>query len=237
MRVILKVTDLCKTFTLHRLNQRKIIGCQNINFTVQQGQFIGITGKSGAGKTTVLKCIYRTYLPSSGSIVFNSALQGEIDLAQSDVQQIITVRRQEIGYIAQFLRVLPQMTALDLVVETLLAKGDHQEQAVQQARAMLRHFQIPAKLWDAYPHTFSGGEKLRLNLAQAMIKRPRLLLLDEPTAALDEQSKAPVQEMIIELKKSGTTMVGIFHDLAFMKDVVDSNYQISQGCFKEVGIA
>lgn len=237
MGAILKVTDLCKTFILHRLNQREIVGCRDISFTVDEGQFIGITGKSGAGKTTVLKCIYRTYLSSGGSILFNSKSGGEIDLAQCAEQQVIAVRRQEMGYIAQFLKVLPQVTALNIVMETLLEKGDNQERAVKQARAILRHFQIPENLWDAYPHTFSGGEKLRLNLAQAMIKRPRLLLLDEPTASLDEQSKGPVKEMIVELKKTGTAMVGIFHDLAFMKDVVDSNYQMNEGCFKEDFVA
>lgn len=233
MGSILKVSGLCKTFILHRLNQRKIVGCRNISFSVHEGEFIGITGKSGAGKTTVLKCVYRTFLPSSGSILFNSKSAGKIDLAQCPEQQVLAVRRQEIGYIAQFLRVLPQVTALNVVVETLLEKEDSQERAVKQAAAMLRHFQIPENLWDAYPHTFSGGEKLRLNLAQAMIKRPRLLLLDEPTASLDEQSKGPVKEMIVELKKTGTAMVGIFHDLAFMKDVVDSNYQMNEGCFRE----
>lgn len=197
MSIILQVEDLCKIFTLHQFN-KKITACRNVNFSVHEGQFIGITGKSGAGKTTVLKCIYRTYLPTGGRILFRSKLFGEIDLAQSAERDIIFVRRQEIGYIAQFLKVLPQITALDIVAETLLEIGYTKEQAIDQARNMLRHFQIPENLWDTYPHTFSGGEKLRLNLAQAMIKRPRLLLLDEPTASLDEQSKGPVKEMIIE---------------------------------------
>ncbi len=125
------------------------------------------------------------------------------------------------------------MTALAVVAETLIDIGYNREQADTQAKDMLRHFQIPENLWDTYPNTFSGGEKLRLNLAQAMIKGPRLLLLDEPTASLDEYSKGLVKEMIIRLKNSGTAMVGIFHDLAFMKDLVDIKYRMDCGYLRE----
>jgi alpha-D-ribose 1-methylphosphonate 5-triphosphate synthase subunit PhnL len=74
--------------------------------------------------------------------------------------------------------------------------------------------------------TLSGGEKLRVNIAQAFIKQPRLLLLDEPTASLDDQSKVAVREAIKRLKKAGTTMIGIFHDLAFMENLCDQVYHL-----------
>lgn len=237
MSIILQVENLSKYFILHQFKQKNITGCHQVTFTVREGEFTGITGKSGAGKTTVLKCLYRTYLPSGGEILFRSKLFGKIDLAKIPEREIVAVRRQEVGYIAQFLKVLPQVTALEVVTEALLETGCGREQALHRAKIMLRHFQLPENLWDTYPHTFSGGEKLRLNLAQAMIKRPRLLLLDEPTAALDEQSKGPVREMIRELKRSGTAMVGIFHDTAFMRDVVDHHYQMHQGCLKEAIVA
>lgn len=233
MSVILQVEDLSKTFILHQFSQKNILGCRQVAFSVREGEFTGITGKSGAGKTTVLKCLYRTYLPSGGNILFKSKLFGEIDLARSLDREIIAVRRQEIGYITQFLKVLPQVTALEVVAEALVETGCGREQGILQAKTMLHHFQLPENLWDTYPHTFSGGEKLRLNLARAMVKRPRLLLLDEPTAALDEQSKGPVREMIRELKRSGTAMVGIFHDVAFMRDVVDYHYHMQQGYLRE----
>lgn len=232
MNTILKVSDLCKTFTLHQF-KKKITGCRDVGFSVNKGQFVGITGKSGAGKSTILKCIYRSYLPTSGEMLFNSRLLGEVNLARCVERDIVSVRRQEIGYISQFLKVLPQVTALDMVAETLIDTGYNKEQANAQARSMLSHFQIPENLWDTYPNTFSGGEKLRLNLAQAMIKSPRLLLLDEPTASLDEHSKGLVKEMIIKLKNSGTAMVGIFHDLAFMRDIVDIKYRMDSGYLKE----
>ncbi len=237
MSFILKVEDLSKTFILHQFNKKNIEGCRQVSFSVRKGEFVGITGKSGAGKSTVLKCIYRTYIPSGGRILYKSNQYGEIDLSKSSEQEIISLRRQEIGYISQFLKILPQVTALDVVTESLVEMGCEREYANHEAAIMLKHFELPKNLWDAYPHTFSGGEKLRLNLAQAMIKRSKLLLLDEPTAALDEKSKAPVREMILELKRAGTTMVGIFHDVAFMHDVVDCHYHMSEGFLKEAIVA
>jgi len=160
---------------------------------------------------------------------FNSSQYGMIDLAQASEQQIVDIRRKEIGYVSQFLKVLPRVSALRVVQEALIEMGNTEEEAEKSARVMLAFFQLPEKLWDAYPNTFSGGEKLRLNLARAMIKQPKLLLLDEPTASLDNQSKEFVKDMMIKLKKSGTSMVGIFHDLDFMEQVVDLEYAMSEG--------
>jgi len=237
MSSILQIENLNKTFIMHLFNQKKITGCQNINFAVQNGEFVGITGRSGAGKSTILKCVYRTYIPDSGSIIFQSQQFGKIDLARASERKIAFIRRWEIGYVSQFLNVLPRMTALDVVAEVLVEMGCSKEESIGDAKTMLNHFQISENLWDAYPKTFSGGEKLRLNLARAMIKRPRLLLLDEPTASLDNQTKRRVKEMIIELKRAGTSMVGIFHDLEFMQDVVDTSYNMSRGNLKEGNVA
>ena len=106
------------------------------------------------------------------------------------------------------------------------------EEAIEsETTRMLEHFDFPKNLWDLYPNTFSGGEKLRLNIARAMVRRPRFLLLDEPTASLDNASKAKVRELIEQLKASGTTMLGIFHDLEFMEGVCDREYNMQAGGF------
>ncbi|NJB09435.1 ATP-binding cassette domain-containing protein, partial [Clostridioides difficile] len=102
---------------------------------------------------------------------------------------------------------------------------------------ILNQFEIKENLWDAYPNNFSGGEKLRLNLAQAMVKKPRLLLLDEPTASLDNQSKIYVKEKMLELKSQGTTMIGIFHDIEFMETVIDKTFTMAKGTISESGVA
>ncbi|MGG3571150.1 phosphonate C-P lyase system protein PhnL [Bacillus gobiensis] len=229
MSELLKIDDLKKTFTMHQSDNKHIVGCNRISFILNEGEFIGITGRSGAGKSTVLKSIYRTYIPTGGSIVYRSEQFGSIDLVQATEREIIAIRKKEIGYVSQFLNVMPRVTALELVTAALIEMGERSNDAVEQAKHILAHFKLPSSLWDSYPRTFSGGEKLRLNLAQAMVKRPKLLLLDEPTASLDEASKIAVKDMIIQLKEEGTSMIGIFHDLDFMETVVDCQYNLSNG--------
>lgn len=229
MNSILSIKDLTKTFTLHQLSKKQIRGCQHVSFDLPQGEFIGITGRSGVGKSTVLKCLYRTYIPCNGQILFQSSEFGEIDLATARDQVIIAIRSKEIGYVSQFLNVLPRVTAKEIVEQALVESDNSKNTYSQEAEQILAHFHLPENLWDTYPNTFSGGERLRLNLAKAMVKRPRLLLLDEPTASLDEGSKESVKQMIEELKRAGTSMIGIFHDLDFMKSVVDTHYSMVDG--------
>ncbi|MFD1735182.1 phosphonate C-P lyase system protein PhnL [Bacillus salitolerans] len=234
MKELLRVEELEKSFTMHHLQDKHIIGCSGISFSLNAGTFLGITGKSGAGKSTVLKSLYRTYKPTSGRIVYNSEKYGPIDLVKATEREMITIRKQEIGYVSQFLNVMPRVTALEVVMEAIMEMGIELETAREKAKVILEHFKLPESLWDTFPRTFSGGEKLRLNLAQAMVKSPKLLLLDEPTASLDNSSKESVKEMIIELKNSGTSMIGIFHDLDFMETVIDDQYHLANGLFKRV---
>ncbi|BBN97534.1 phosphonate C-P lyase system protein PhnL [Sporolactobacillus terrae] len=233
MEELLHVDHLEKTFTIHQFNDKKITGCRNIHFSVNQGEFLGITGQSGSGKSTIIKCIYRTYLPSNGHIHYASDRYGRIDLAEASERTMLRLRKEEIGYVSQFLSIMPRMTALEFVMESLLEMGEGEAAARMRAKAMLTHFNLREVLWDTYPKTFSGGEKLRLNLARAMVRQTKLLLLDEPTASLDQASKASVKERIQELKQRGTTMIGIFHDLDFMESVVDRTFRLQNGLLKE----
>ncbi|WP_416827524.1 phosphonate C-P lyase system protein PhnL [Ectobacillus polymachus] len=228
MEPILTIENLSKSFTLHNLN-KQIQAIDGIHFVVNEGEFVGITGKSGSGKSTILKCIYRTYLPGSGHIWYNSKRFGEIDLADVSERTIIELRKFEIGYVSQFLNVMPRTTARELVQHAIVEMGEDTETAAKQTEDILAHFELDPDLWDSYPSTFSGGEKLRLNIARAMVKRPRLLLLDEPTASLDDASKIKVKILIEQLMKDGTTMLGIFHDLAFMKNICSREYVMNNG--------
>lgn len=229
MAELLSMKELEKTFIMHYLHGEHVVGCKNISFDLNEGEFIGITGKSGAGKSTVLKTIYRTYLPTGGKLIFHSDQYGSIDLVTATEREMISLRKKEIGYVSQFLNVMPRVTALEVVMDAILEMGVSAYEAEEKAKNMLAHFRLPESLWNSFPKTFSGGEKLRLNLAQAMVKKPKLLLLDEPTASLDEASKRSVKEMIEQLKQSGTSMIGIFHDLEFMESVVDSHYHLENG--------
>lgn len=225
---ILKIDGLRKEFKVHRNNQ-SICACENISLDVNEGEFMGITGRSGSGKSTILKGIYRTNYPQEGSILYQSSHFGEIDLCKVSERQIIFLRKYEIGYVSQFLKFLPRTTALEIIEAAVLEMGYPSEVSKKKAIEMLRHFELDESLWNIYPNTFSGGEKLRLNIAAAMVKKPRLLLLDEPTASLDKKSKLKVKKIIHQLKEEGTTMLGIFHDLEFMDDVCDCTYDMEQG--------
>ncbi|MDR7317122.1 phosphonate C-P lyase system protein PhnL [Brevibacillus nitrificans] len=228
MEHILTIENMSKSFTLHNLDKH-IKAIEQIDIHVKEGEFVGITGKSGSGKSTVLKCIYRTYLPQGGSIWYNSRKYGPIDLAHASEREMIDLRKNEIGYVSQFLHVMPRTTARELVQQALLEMGREHEEAKREAEKILSHFELDPSLWDSYPAIFSGGEKLRLNIARAMVKRPRLLLLDEPTASLDNASKIKVRELMEQLMSEGTTMLGIFHDLEFMNNLCDREYNMQNG--------
>jgi alpha-D-ribose 1-methylphosphonate 5-triphosphate synthase subunit PhnL len=224
---MLTVEKLCKDFTLHILNGKHIAACRDVSFNVPKGGFLGLSGPSGAGKSTVLKCMYRTYLPGSGSIWYDSAEYGRIDLATLPDRAVIDIRVREIGYVSQFLKVIPRVSALDVVMTPILARnGVSREEARERAVGLLERLRIPRHLFDAYPATFSGGEQQRVNIAHAVSWKPRLLLLDEPTASLDAESVAQVLEILRELRSEGTTMVGIFHDHELMTSVTDSVFEI-----------
>ena len=225
---ILCILNLSKTFYLHNPGL-EIKSCHNINLTLYKGEFIGIVGLSGAGKSTILKCINRSYLPMKGVIIYDSKTFGRIDLATATEREILYLRRHEIGYVSQFLNVMPRTTAKEHVMNALIDMGIDTVDAEAEAQEMLAYFRLPETLWDIYPATFSGGERLRLNLAHAMVKKPRLLMLDEPTASLDNKTKILVKEMLIKLKDKKTSMIGIFHDIEFMEGVCDKVLNISEG--------
>ncbi|MDC7223459.1 MAG: ATP-binding cassette domain-containing protein, partial [Spirochaetales bacterium] len=213
---------------IHDLD-KTISACRHINLTLREGEFIGITGRSGSGKSTILKMIYRSYLPDEGEIFYNSDRWGRMSLSAAEERKILYLRKYELGYVSQFLDVLPRMTARAIIEQAVLEMGKTRREAQEESVRMLSHFELDEALWDSYAATFSGGEKLRLNIARAMVKHPRLLLLDEPTASLDNHSKQKVRLLIEQLKSEGTTMLGIFHDIEFMEGLCDREFSMQQG--------
>lgn len=222
---MIEISQLSKSFTTHHLN-KTMKAIEGVSFQLEKGEFLGIVGRSGSGKSTIIKCIYRTYLAQSGEILYRSEAFGPINLVTASQRDMLYLRKKEIGYVSQFLSIMPRTTTLELVELSLLEMGHSQKKATKEAKEALHHFGIPETLWDHYPHTFSGGEKLRLNIARAIVKKPRLLLLDEPTASLDDASKLKVREVIGKLKNEGTTMIGIFHDLTFMEGLCDNVFSM-----------
>ena len=218
---IVEVRDLNKSFVLHLIDGRTISPVQSMSFTVFAGQHFLIWGRSGVGKTSVLKCIYRTYISTSGSILYHSAHHGVIDMTTIPERVVLQLREQEIGYCSQFLKVLPRVSALDIMTEPLRRMGMDKEQAREQGSAWLTRLRIAPHLWQASPVTFSGGEQQRINLGRAFIGKPRLLLLDEPTASLDTGSKQIVLDLIHDAKAHGTTVVTVSHDIDTLSTLAD----------------
>lgn len=221
MTARLDVRGLAKVFTLHGLGGKTIVGCHDVALELAAGRCLALVGASGAGKSTVLKCIYRTYLPTAGEIRYRRADGETVDLARADDRAVLRLRAAEIGYVAQFLRAVPRVAALDVVAAPLVLAGGDPVAARRAAAAMLERLRLPAALWDAYPATFSGGEKQRVNVARACLARPRLLMVDEPTAALDAETRRDVVALLCELKREGVAILAILHDREVVEHLAD----------------
>lgn len=218
--LILDVQNYSKSFHLHEQN-KVIPSSHDVSFQVYAGQLTALIGPTGAGKSSILKGIYRTYLPTSGHIFYYSAQHGCIDLARSDEHQMLALRRHEIGFVTQFLHCLPRQSTLDVVATPLIQLGVSNEVAQQRAKQLLAAMNLPERLWHISPATFSGGERQRVNLARGLISQPRLLLLDEPTASLDPKTAEKVMGLIRDLKQHGTAMLAIFHDPNITQQLAD----------------
>jgi len=218
--MLLTVNNLGKEFTLHLQQKRKIKAISKVSFALNQGEFMCLLGPSGAGKSTILKCIYRTYLPSQGEIIY-AAPKGLIHLEKAPEETILELRQKDIGYVSQFLKVLPRISALEIVAKPLLDLGTDKETAYAKAQEMLLLLGIKKSLHQVSPFTFSGGEQQRVNIAKGIIAPKRLLLLDEPTASLDRERKKIVIHLLSQLKQQGITMIGIFHELDLVDKIAD----------------
>ena len=224
--IILSVEGYAKQFYLYS-RQRLIPSAAQVNLTVRAGQLTALIGPTGAGKSSVLKGIYRTYLPSAGRMIYSDAQGHNVDLALAGEHRILELRQREIGFVTQFLHCLPRQPALDVVAEPLLARGVTREAARKQAAELLERLAVPQRLWGVPPATFSGGEKQRVNLARGLIARPRLLLLDEPTASLDTATTEHVITLIQEMKQDGIGMLAIFHHPALVDRLADAVVELS----------
>jgi alpha-D-ribose 1-methylphosphonate 5-triphosphate synthase subunit PhnL len=227
--MILNVCNYSKQFNLHILNNKRINALTDVSFSVAPGEIVGLVGKSGSGKSTLMKSVYRTYLSTSGEIWYDSLRYGLIDMARADDHRIIALRRDEITYCSQFLSVIPRVSAIDVVAASLFRRGIDHEAARQTTRTYLQRLGLPEELWDAYPSTFSGGEQQRINVARAIIAKPRLLLIDEPTASLDQKTKDVVIDMITDLKAGGTSVLCISHDSYTLERMTDRIIELKDG--------
>lgn len=207
----LRVVGLHKTFTLHHQGGVQLPVLHNVHLTVHQGECVVLHGPSGIGKSTLLRSIYLNYQPQQGAI-WVCHEDNWVDLCQAAPQRILQVRTRTMGYVSQFLRVIPRVSALDIVSEPLCLAGVPSAEAREHARTLLSRLHIPRRLWHLAPATFSGGEQQRINLARGLIVPYPLLLLDEPTASLEAANREVVMTLMQEALQRGAALVGIFHD-------------------------
>jgi len=211
MTAMIDIAGANKTFTMHLQGGIELPVVRGVTFQVQPGECVVLSGPSGAGKSSILKMIFGNYRCDSGRIGIRhrGAL---IDLAAAEPRQVLNVRRSTIGYVSQFLRAVPRVATIDVVAEPLIAGGTARADAQVRAGELLHRLNIPERLWQLPPATFSGGEQQRVNIARGFISELPILLLDEPTASLDAANRAIVVELVAEKKRQGVAMVAIVHD-------------------------
>ena len=211
---MIELENVSKSFTLHNQGSAVIPVMERATLKVNPGECVALTGASGAGKSTLMRVIYGNYLAASGRVMV-----GGLDVAQAEPREILALRRETLGYVSQFLRVVPRVPTLEVVAEPLLAVGVDKAQAMDKAADLLAWLNIPERLWTLSPTTFSGGEQQRVNIARGFAHEYPAMLLDEPTASLDATNRETVLSLIEEAKARGTAIVGIFHDVENPNDI------------------
>lgn len=219
---MIQISNLSKSFTLHNQGGAVISVMERANLTVSAGECVALVGVSGAGKSTLMRMVWGNYLAASGSIMV-----GGVDVAHATPRQIIALRKQGMGYVSQFLRVVPRVPTVDVVAEPLLRLGTDPATARARAETLLAQLNIPQRLWALSPTTFSGGEQQRVNIARGFIHPYPVLLLDEPTASLDATNREVVLSLILAAKARGAAILGIFHDEAARDRVCDRVVDVS----------
>lgn len=219
---MIELKGVSKTFTLHNQGSTVIEVISDVSFHVAAGECVALTGVSGAGKSTLMRMIYGNYLTQSGSICI-----GDVDIVRAVPREVIALRREVLGYVSQFLRVVPRVPTLDVVADPLRALGVPAENAQARAQDLLAQLNIPERLWTLSPTTFSGGEQQRVNIARGFAHAYPAMLLDEPTASLDATNREVVLSLIEEAKSRGAAIIGIFHDEAARARVCDREIDVS----------
>ena len=225
-KTMITVKDLTKTFTLHLREGIKLPVLESLSLTVRQGECVVLAGPSGIGKSSLLRCIYANYLPQTGSVKIRHD-DKLVDLTNAAPATVLAIRRTTMGYVSQFLRVVPRVATIDLVMEPLLALGGEPDAARERAADLLSRLRIPERLWTVLPATFSGGEQQRVNIARSFAVDYPILLLDEPTAALDAENRQTVVSLINETRDAGAAIVGIFHDEEVREAVGTSEFDLT----------
>jgi alpha-D-ribose 1-methylphosphonate 5-triphosphate synthase subunit PhnL len=223
---MLRTEGLSKSFTLHLQDGARIPVLRDVDLAIAAGECVVLSGPSGTGKSTLMRSLYGNYRAESGHILVRHR-DAWVELARADPRLVLEVRRETLGYVSQFLRVVPRVSTLEIVAEALTLRGTSHEEAIDRARAMLLRLNLPETLHALPPATFSGGEQQRVNLARGFIGGHPILLLDEPTASLDAANRDAVVGLVQEAKAAGTAILGIVHDAPTRDAIADRLFQLT----------
>ena len=202
--------------------KRDIEVLHEISFYVKPGEFVFLVGPSGAGKTTVLRLLYRELIPTSGQII----VAGN-DLAQTSRSQIPHLRRR-LGIVFQDFKLLPNKTVQENIALALKVTGTKPSLVRQKVNQLLHHLSLVHRR-DALPEDISGGEQQRVAIARAMANDPVLLLADEPTGNLDPKLSFEVMHLFENFNFRGTTVLVATHDLALVQQMGKRVIRIEDG--------
>ena len=223
---VLYAKEIDKTFTLHNQGGIELPVLENITLELKQGECVALSGVSGSGKSSLMKALYGNYGINGGEIWVKHSNQW-LDLAQLAPHEVIAVRHKTVGYVSQFLRVIPRVSALDVAAEPLIHLGLDIDKARHKIQELFSLLNLPERLWQLSPTTFSGGEKQRVNLARALAVDYPILLLDEPTSALDAANTDIAIALLKQKKQKGVALLTIFHDEKIKKQLCDREYIFS----------
>jgi peptide/nickel transport system ATP-binding protein len=225
---LLEVRGLRKYFPVTKGFLRRVSGhvraVDDVSFTVNEGETLGLVGESGCGKTTVSRCILRAIDPTSGEVLYRTRDDRVVDLAPMSRQELAPFRK-EIQMIFQdpFGSLNPRMTLLDNVGEPLLVNGVRsRKQRMERVAELLRVVGLRPEFMHRFPHAFSGGQRQRIGIARALATNPRLVVADEPVSALDVSVQAQVLNLLLELQQSlRLTFLFVAHDLSVVRHIAD----------------
>lgn len=210
---VLEVRDLHKTFTLHTVDGRTVVSLAGVDLDVDAGEHVALVGASGAGKSSLLRCVHRSYLPDSGAVTLHGPA-GPVALTTLPDREMARLRGRELGYVAQFLAAPPRTGPLEVVSAAARRRGLDRAAARDAAANALQRLAVDEALWDIDCGVLSGGERQRVNLAAGTVSPPRLLLLDEPVSALDPANRERAMDLVAGLARDGVAVLAVFHDAA-----------------------
>jgi len=200
---LIEFKEITKTYIL---GSEPVHALKGVDLSIEQGEYVAIMGTSGSGKSTMMHIIGCLDKPSSGQYVLdNQAVQ---DLSEDE---LAVVRNQAIGFIFQQFNLLPQMTALQNVVLPLTYAGMAKAERISRGEEVLKQVGLGDRIGHK-PTQLSGGQQQRVSIARALANRPKILLADEPTGALDSHTAADIMKLIDELVAGGMTVVVVTHD-------------------------